>query len=149
MKEDMGGDYHGEETIGFKSPAQDHIEHVIDLAEMLDLCKPGMSGDASGRPSPACSASGWLSLATCHRVTRRAWTKFSKRQHSAYTATASSAATAAFRLRGFLTPAFPCERSPIYPKWHSVFANFRTREMRIRLTREKSGRFSDFFARSL
>lgn len=42
MKDDMGGDYHGGETTGFQSPAQDHIEHVIDLAEVLDLRKPGM-----------------------------------------------------------------------------------------------------------
>lgn len=42
----MGGDddgtYQGAETTGFQSPAQDHIEHVIDLARVLDLGKPGI-----------------------------------------------------------------------------------------------------------
>ena len=32
--------YAGEETTGFQSPAQDHIEPVIDLAAMLDLRRP-------------------------------------------------------------------------------------------------------------
>jgi len=32
----------GGETTGFQSPAQDHIEHVIDLSDVLDLRKPGM-----------------------------------------------------------------------------------------------------------
>jgi SOS-response transcriptional repressor LexA len=35
-------DYRGGETTGFQSPAQDHIEHVIDLSAVLDLGKPGM-----------------------------------------------------------------------------------------------------------
>lgn len=35
------GSYKGDETTGFQSPAQDHIEPVIDLAEMLDLRRPG------------------------------------------------------------------------------------------------------------
>ena len=34
--------YHGAETTGFQSPAQDYIEHVIDLARLLDLHKPGL-----------------------------------------------------------------------------------------------------------
>lgn len=34
--------YHGAETTGFHSPAQDYIEHVIDLARVLDLHKPGL-----------------------------------------------------------------------------------------------------------
>ncbi len=34
--------YSGAETTGFQSPAQDHIEHVIDLARVLDLQKPGI-----------------------------------------------------------------------------------------------------------
>ena len=42
----MGGDddgaYQGGETTGFQSPAQDHIERVIDLAQVLDLSKPGI-----------------------------------------------------------------------------------------------------------
>jgi len=42
----MGGDddetYQGAETTGFQSPAQDFIEHVIDLAHVLDLGKPSM-----------------------------------------------------------------------------------------------------------
>ena len=32
--------YRGVETTGFQSPAQDHIEPVIDLAAMLDLRRP-------------------------------------------------------------------------------------------------------------
>jgi DNA polymerase V len=39
---DDGKEYRGGETTGFQSPAQDHIEQVIDLAEILDLRKPGM-----------------------------------------------------------------------------------------------------------
>jgi DNA polymerase V len=46
MQDDgQGGDngsYSGGETTGFQSPAQDHIEHVIDLARVLDLQKPGI-----------------------------------------------------------------------------------------------------------
>lgn len=34
-------DYRGDETTGFQSPAQDHIEPVINLASMLDLRAPG------------------------------------------------------------------------------------------------------------
>lgn len=34
------GGYKGGETTGFQSPAQDHIEEVVDLAVMLDLRKP-------------------------------------------------------------------------------------------------------------
>lgn len=33
--------YRGDETTGFQSPAQDYIEQVVDLADMLDLRKPG------------------------------------------------------------------------------------------------------------
>ena len=33
--------YKGDETTGFQSPAQDHIEPVIDLAAILDLRRPG------------------------------------------------------------------------------------------------------------
>ena len=33
--------YRGAETTGFQSPAQDFIEHVLDLAQVLDLRKPG------------------------------------------------------------------------------------------------------------
>lgn len=32
--------YQGDETTGFQSPAQDHIEPVVDLAAMLDLRRP-------------------------------------------------------------------------------------------------------------
>ena len=32
--------YRGDETTGFQSPAQDHIEPVIDLGAMLDLRQP-------------------------------------------------------------------------------------------------------------
>ncbi len=32
--------YQGDDTTGFQSPAQDHIEPVIDLAAMLDLRRP-------------------------------------------------------------------------------------------------------------
>jgi DNA polymerase V len=35
-------EYQGAETTGFQSPAQDYIEHVIDLAQVLDLRKPGI-----------------------------------------------------------------------------------------------------------
>jgi DNA polymerase V len=34
--------YRGDETTGFQSPAQDFIEQVVDLAELLDLSKPGI-----------------------------------------------------------------------------------------------------------
>ncbi len=34
--------YRGAETTGFQSPAQDYIEHVVDLARVLDLGKPGI-----------------------------------------------------------------------------------------------------------
>jgi hypothetical protein len=34
--------YQGGETTGFQSPAQDFIEHVLDLPSMLDLSKPGL-----------------------------------------------------------------------------------------------------------
>lgn len=40
MDDETAG-YRGAETTGFQSPAQDHIEHVIDLARVLDLRKPG------------------------------------------------------------------------------------------------------------
>jgi|SRR5580698_2225849 hypothetical protein len=42
MDEDGQAEYSGAETMGFQSPAQDHIEHVIDLARVLDLQKPGI-----------------------------------------------------------------------------------------------------------
>jgi DNA polymerase V len=42
MKNPMGDDYTGGETTGFQSPAQDHIERVIDLGGILDLTKPGV-----------------------------------------------------------------------------------------------------------
>lgn len=32
--------YRGDETTGFQSPAQDHIEGVPDLAELLELRRP-------------------------------------------------------------------------------------------------------------
>ena len=32
--------YKGDETTGFQSPAQDHIEAVPDLAELLELRRP-------------------------------------------------------------------------------------------------------------
>lgn len=32
--------YRGDETTGFQSPAQDHIEGVPDLAELLELRHP-------------------------------------------------------------------------------------------------------------
>lgn len=37
---DEGSRYRGGETSGFQSPAQDHIERVIDLADVLDLRQP-------------------------------------------------------------------------------------------------------------
>jgi DNA polymerase V len=42
MKDFDDAEYRGGETTGFQSPAQDHIEHVIDLSDVLDLRKPGM-----------------------------------------------------------------------------------------------------------
>lgn len=33
--------YQGDETTGFQSPAQDHVEGVVDLAAMLELRRPG------------------------------------------------------------------------------------------------------------
>ena len=39
---DEESNYQGAETTGFQSPAQDYIEHVVDLARVLDLRKPGM-----------------------------------------------------------------------------------------------------------
>jgi DNA polymerase V len=41
----MGGEesqYRRAETTGFQSPAQDFIEHVVDLARVLDLRRPGL-----------------------------------------------------------------------------------------------------------
>ncbi len=35
------GEYQGDETTGFQSPAQDYIEGVLDLAAILDLRRPG------------------------------------------------------------------------------------------------------------
>ncbi len=35
------GEYKGDETTGFQSPAQDYIEGVVDLAAILDLRRPG------------------------------------------------------------------------------------------------------------
>lgn len=32
--------YRGDETTGFQSPAQDHVEAVPDLAELLELRRP-------------------------------------------------------------------------------------------------------------
>ena len=34
--------YAGDETTGFQSPARDHIQPVVDLAELLQLRRPGM-----------------------------------------------------------------------------------------------------------
>lgn len=36
------GNYQGDDTTGFQSPAQDYIEPVIDLARILDLRRPGL-----------------------------------------------------------------------------------------------------------
>lgn len=36
----MRGHYDGGDTTGFVSPAQDHLEQPIDLAEILDLRRP-------------------------------------------------------------------------------------------------------------
>lgn len=36
------GKYHGDDTTGFQSPAQDYIEPVINLADILDLRRPGI-----------------------------------------------------------------------------------------------------------
>lgn len=36
------GEYRGDDTTGFQSPAQDYIEPVIDLAALLDLRRPGL-----------------------------------------------------------------------------------------------------------
>jgi SOS-response transcriptional repressor LexA len=42
MDDKTDADYQGAETTGFQSPAQDHIEHVLDLPDILDLRRPGM-----------------------------------------------------------------------------------------------------------
>jgi len=34
--------YQGDKTTGFPSPAQDHVEPVVDLAARLDLHRPGI-----------------------------------------------------------------------------------------------------------
>jgi DNA polymerase V len=34
--------YQGDKTTGFQSPAQDFVEPVVDLAERLDLKRPGI-----------------------------------------------------------------------------------------------------------
>lgn len=36
------GEYKGDDTTGFQSPAQDYIEPVLNLAEILDLRRPGI-----------------------------------------------------------------------------------------------------------
>ena len=44
--------YRGGETTGFQSPTQDHIEHVIDLARILNLGHAGFIQSACrDRPS--------------------------------------------------------------------------------------------------
>jgi DNA polymerase V len=35
------GQYNGDDTTGFQSPAQDYIEGVVDLTAILDLRRPG------------------------------------------------------------------------------------------------------------
>ena len=42
MDDEQQTAYKGAETTGFQSPARDHIEHVIDLARVLDLRQPGI-----------------------------------------------------------------------------------------------------------
>lgn len=34
--------YRGDDTTGFQSPMPDYIEQVVDLAQLLDLCKPSI-----------------------------------------------------------------------------------------------------------
>jgi len=36
------GTYQGDDTTGFQSPAQDYVEPVLDLAQILDLRRPGL-----------------------------------------------------------------------------------------------------------
>jgi DNA polymerase V len=36
------GSYQGDDTTGFQSPAQDYIEPVINMADILDLRRPGI-----------------------------------------------------------------------------------------------------------
>ena len=36
------GTYQGDDTTGFQSPAQEYIEPVINIAEILDLRRPGI-----------------------------------------------------------------------------------------------------------
>ncbi|MFS0735597.1 S24 family peptidase [Sphingomonas sp. 1P06PA] len=38
----MMGTYQGDDTTGFQSPAQDYIEPVINMADILDLRRPGI-----------------------------------------------------------------------------------------------------------
>lgn len=42
MDDEQQTAYHGAETTGFQSPAQDYIEELIDLGRILDLRKPGI-----------------------------------------------------------------------------------------------------------
>lgn len=42
MDEETQTAYRGAETTGFKSPAQEYIEELIDLGRILDLRKPGI-----------------------------------------------------------------------------------------------------------
>lgn len=71
----MRGHYDGGDTTGFVSPAQDHLERLIDLAEVLDLRRPSrylvrvaghalrdrgilhgdlLVADAAAAPAPGC-----------------------------------------------------------------------------------------------
>ena len=51
MDGDDEGSYQGAETTGFQSPAQDYIEHVINLSRVLDLYPHALRW-AHHRPDP-------------------------------------------------------------------------------------------------
>lgn len=99
------GRYRGDDATGFQSPAQDYVEAVVDLAEMLDLRRPEMyavrvvgkelrgrgieDGDilianAAGEPEPGkvCIAfmHGEAILATLHREGSGWWLGPSSRE---------------------------------------------------------------------
>lgn len=65
------------------------------------------------------------------------------------TATSSPAIATVLGFRFFGTPGLRSDLSSIKPKQHSVFFSRSDLAIRIRLTREKRGKFSDFFVLSL
>ena len=66
------GEYKGDETNGFQSPAQDYIEGVVDLAAILDLRRPGRTPCASkAMPSLAAAFGTAISLSPMPQLNPR------------------------------------------------------------------------------